>query len=58
MSRTFYKWRNYLWCTYLEMDDNDEIVKFEAEMLKTFCPPCNSDKEDAEVQAATNAFGC
>lgn len=51
----FSEYRNYLYCKYIELDDNEYIKKLEKELLKTLVPYANSDIPDGEVSSATRA---
>lgn len=36
------KWKKYVYCKYLTLDDNDTIIELEANLIDCLCPYCNT----------------
>ena len=49
------EWREYLYCSYIELDDNDLIDKIEKELISKLVPPFNDQIPDQIIAYATKS---
>lgn len=52
----FHKWSDSLFVKYLELNDNDQIVRLEASLVNSIMPPFNDMIPDKRIHKAINAF--
>jgi hypothetical protein len=50
-------WEKYLYCSYIELTNNDLIIKTEAELINKLLPYCNSAIPDQTIGRAARAAG-
>ena len=51
------EWSDYLYCSYIELDNNETIESIERELISKLIPPFNDDIPNHEIAyAATAAF--
>ena len=55
--RLFANWGLYLFCSFIELDDNNIIDSVEAELINKLLPPCNSRITDVTISIAVKADG-
>ncbi len=54
--RLFANWGEYLFCSFIELDDNNTIDNIEKELINSLLPPCNASIPDVNISAAVRAF--
>ncbi len=51
----FYVWGHYIYCSFIELDDNDTIDIIENELINALLPPCNSSIPNVTISAAARS---
>ena len=54
--RMMTSWGNNLYLKYVEINDNDVIIKLEARLINTLLPPFNDEIPDKKIRKAIKAF--
>lgn len=57
IKQMFRCWSKYLYCSYLEIDDNDLVIRLEAEIINRLLPPCNAAIPNQDISVAVRAAG-
>lgn len=55
IQQLFNYWKDYVYCSYFEMDDNTLIKYTEADLINTLLPPCNGQIPDIQISQAVRA---
>jgi hypothetical protein len=54
--RLFLSWKQYIYCQYITIDTNDEVIAVEREIVDKLLPPFNDEIFDVVIRDAVNAF--
>lgn len=57
IKQMFQSCSKYLYCSYLEIEDNDLIVRLEEEIINRLLPPCNASIPNQNISIAVKAAG-
>lgn len=55
ISTLFANWGKYIFCSFLELDDNQTIDSVEKGLINALLPPCNSSIPNMTISAAVKA---